>query len=36
MTRFVALPGGSFLMGSDRFSPEEGPEHEAWVAPFQI
>ena len=32
----VALPGGSFRMGSDRHYPEEAPSHVATVAPFLI
>ncbi len=32
----IRLDGGTFLMGSDRFYPEEGPVHEATVAPFEI
>jgi sulfatase modifying factor 1 len=32
----VALPGGTFAMGSDRFSPEEGPVVEVTVAPFEL
>jgi sulfatase modifying factor 1 len=31
----VALPGGSFWMGSD-FYPEEGPVHQEWVNPFEL
>lgn len=33
---YVALPGGTFLMGSDDFYPEEGPVHRVQVAPFSI
>lgn len=36
MTDFVELAGGVFRMGSDRFYPEEGPQHETRVAPFRI
>ncbi|MGO1770567.1 MAG: formylglycine-generating enzyme family protein [Microbacterium sp.] len=36
MTGFVELPGGAFRMGSDRFYPEEGPQHETQVGPFGI
>ncbi len=32
----VALPGGRFTMGSDRFYPEERPLREAQVGPFAI
>lgn len=32
----VRLPGGTFLMGSDRHYPEEGPSHMAQVRPFAI
>ena len=32
----VALPGGPFLMGSDRHYPEERPQREAAVSPFRI
>ena len=32
----VALPGGSFMMGSDRFYREERPWREARVGPFAI
>jgi formylglycine-generating enzyme len=30
----VRLPGGRFLMGSDRHYPEEGPVHSVTVGPF--
>jgi sulfatase modifying factor 1 len=30
------IPGGEFLMGSDRFYPEEGPAHRVAVDPFWI
>lgn len=33
---FVRLGGSAFLMGSDRFYPEEMPAHQAHVAPFEI
>lgn len=36
MAEFVELPGGAFRMGSDAFYAEEGPVHEAHVAPFAI
>ncbi len=36
LTELVDLPGGSFVMGSARFYPEEGPEHRVTVAPFAI
>ncbi len=32
----VALPGGRFLMGADPLLPEEGPPHEATVAPLIV
>jgi formylglycine-generating enzyme len=32
----VHLPGGTFLMGSDRHYPEEAPAHHARVAAFEI
>ncbi|WP_245001971.1 formylglycine-generating enzyme family protein [Cupriavidus pinatubonensis] len=32
----VRLPGGSFLMGSDRHYPDEGPSHRVKVSPFRI
>jgi formylglycine-generating enzyme len=32
----IRVPGGSFLMGSDRHYPEEKPAHRATVAPFWI
>ena len=34
--RMVRIAGGDFLMGSDRFYPEEAPAHRARVAPFRI
>ena len=30
------IPGGTFLMGSDRHYPEEAPAHRVSVAPFRI
>ncbi|MGX1305692.1 sulfatase modifying factor 1 [Amorphus suaedae] len=33
---FVDLPGGSFMMGSERFYPEEGPAEKVTVGPFAI
>lgn len=36
MTEMVALPGGSFLMGSDRFYREERPQRRVSVDPFLI
>lgn len=36
LTELVELPGGAFLMGSDRHYPEEAPQHERRVAPFAI
>src|SRR3954447_16311633 len=32
----VFIPGGKFLMGSDRFYPEERPVHEVTVGSFYI
>ena len=32
----VAIPGGTFLMGSDNHYPEEAPAHRVSVAPFRI
>lgn len=32
----VALPGGTFVMGSDAFYPEEAPAHEVSVTAFAI
>lgn len=32
----VRIPGGSFLMGSDRHYPDEGPSHRVKVSPFRI
>lgn len=32
----VAIPGGAFLMGSDRFYPEEAPVRRVRVDPFRI
>lgn len=36
MTEFVDLPGGTFLMGSDEYYPEEGPVFETTVHPFSL
>ena len=36
LTELVALPGGSFRMGSTRFYPEEAPVHSATVAAFAV
>ena len=36
LTELVELPGGEFLMGSDRHYPEEAPQHERHVPPFAI
>ncbi|MBM7506142.1 formylglycine-generating enzyme family protein [Agromyces aurantiacus] len=36
LTELVELPGGTFLMGSDRHYPEEAPQHERRVEPFAI
>ena len=36
LTELIALPGGSFRMGSRDFYPEELPVHEVTVAPFSI
>ena len=32
----LVIPAGSFLMGSDRFYPEEAPAHRASVAAFEL
>ena len=32
----ISLPGGSFLMGSEDFYPEEGPVRRVTVEPFAI
>ena len=32
----VSVPGGRFAMGSERGRPDEGPVHEAEVAPFRL
>lgn len=32
----VTIPGGTFLMGSDDFYPEERPVHERRLAPFEL
>lgn len=36
LTDLVALPGGTFRMGSRDFYPEEAPVHDVTVAPFAI
>jgi sulfatase modifying factor 1 len=36
LTELVALPGGSFLMGSTSFYPEEAPVHTATVSAFAV
>ena len=36
MSGFVHIDGARFLMGSDRFYPEEGPVHEESVVSFSI
>lgn len=36
LTELVALPGGTFRMGSQDFYPEESPVHDVTVAPFAI
>ena len=36
LTELVALPGGSFRMGSTLFYPEEAPVHSATVAAFAV
>ncbi|MET7571201.1 formylglycine-generating enzyme family protein [Streptomyces sp. NPDC005492] len=36
MSGFVRIEGGFFRMGSDRFYPEERPQHSAWTGPFEI
>jgi sulfatase modifying factor 1 len=36
LSELVELPGGTFLMGSDRHYPEEAPQHERRIAPFAI
>ena len=36
LTELVELPGGAFLMGSDRHYAEEAPQHERHVEPFAI
>lgn len=35
-TEMIALDGGSFTMGSEKFYADEGPVHTATVSPFQI
>ena len=32
----VAIPGGTFLMGSEHFYPEEAPVREVRIEPFWI
>ncbi|MFL5281380.1 MAG: formylglycine-generating enzyme family protein [Rhodopila sp.] len=32
----VSIPGGTFLMGSDRHYPEEAPAHRETISPFWI
>lgn len=36
MVAMRAIPGGTLLMGSDEFYPEEGPVHERRVEPFTL
>ena len=36
LTDLVALPGGTYRMGSRDFYPEEAPVHDVTVAPFAI
>jgi sulfatase modifying factor 1 len=36
LTELIALPGGSFRMGSTSFYPEEAPVHTATVAAFAV
>jgi formylglycine-generating enzyme required for sulfatase activity len=36
LTELIAVPGGAFRMGSERFYPEESPVHEVSVEPFAI
>jgi formylglycine-generating enzyme required for sulfatase activity len=36
LAEMVAIPGGTFLMGSDHHYPEEAPAHRVAVAPFWI
>ncbi len=36
LTEVVALPGGTYRMGSPDFYPEEAPVHDVTVAPFAI
>ncbi|WP_101846342.1 formylglycine-generating enzyme family protein [Zhihengliuella sp. ISTPL4] len=36
MTAMIEIPGGTLLMGSDEFYPEEGPVHERRVEPFTL
>ncbi|HVV72523.1 MAG TPA: SUMF1/EgtB/PvdO family nonheme iron enzyme, partial [Verrucomicrobiae bacterium] len=30
----ISLPGGEFMMGSDRGNPDEAPPHKVRVSPF--
>jgi formylglycine-generating enzyme required for sulfatase activity len=32
----IAIPAGTFLMGSERHSPNERPVHGVWIDPFQL
>ncbi len=34
--RWVCVPGGSFLMGSDEYYPDEAPRHRREVAAFEV
>jgi formylglycine-generating enzyme len=36
MTAMIEIPGGTLLMGSDEFYPEEGPVHERRVEAFTL
>src|SRR5690606_35574482 len=36
LTELVAVPGGTYRMGSDAHYPEEGPAHKREVAPFLV
>ncbi|GGD81711.1 formylglycine-generating enzyme family protein [Microbacterium murale] len=36
MATLIQIPGGTLLMGSDEFYPEEGPVHEREVAAFEL
>jgi formylglycine-generating enzyme required for sulfatase activity len=33
---WVAIPGGTFTMGTDEGAPEEGPPHEVTLSPYEI